>query len=136
MSLCQFNLLTNIQLTVQRSAFPFGGCTGFISGCAWSLLQAQELLSCEERRLLLGVLIAASPCCRARARGRLGCGAPTCGLRAAGVLEAVGAGLAAPRCVKSSRTRDWTRVPWIGRQVVIYCTTREVQWFFKIKVLN
>ena len=61
MSLCQFNLLTDIQLTAQRSAFPFRGRTGFISGCAWSLLGAQALSSCEERRLLLGVLIAAPP---------------------------------------------------------------------------
>ena len=30
-------------------------------------------------------------------------------------------GFVAPQCVESSWTRDWTRVPWIGRQIVIYC---------------
>ena len=36
------------------------------------------------------------------------------------------AGLVAPRHVGSSRTRAWTSVPCIGRQVPNHCTTREV----------
>ena len=34
-------------------------------------------------------------------------------------------GLAAPRHMGSSRTRDQTRVPCIGRQILNHCTTRE-----------
>ena len=37
--------------------------------------------------------------------------------------------LVALRHVTSSWTRDWTRVPCIGRQILMYCTTREVQTF-------
>ena len=37
--------------------------------------------------------------------------------------------LVALRHVTSSWTRDWTRVPCIGRQILMYCTTREVQIF-------
>ena len=39
-------------------------------------------------------------------------------------------GLVAPWHVGSSRTRDWTRVPCIGRRILKRCTTREVQGFF------
>ena len=35
------------------------------------------------------------------------------------------AGLVAPRHVGSSRTRDRTRVPCIGRRILIHCATRE-----------
>ena len=34
--------------------------------------------------------------------------------------------LVAPRAVESSRTRDRTHVPCLGRQILIPCTTREV----------
>ena len=36
-------------------------------------------------------------------------------------------GSVAPWHVESSWTRDWTRVPCIGRQILIHCATREVQ---------
>ena len=39
---------------------------------------------------------------------------------------AVCTGLVAPPHVESSRTRDWTCVPCIGRWIPIHCTTREV----------
>ena len=35
-------------------------------------------------------------------------------------------GLGPPQRVGSSQTRDWTGVPWISRQILIQCTTREV----------
>ena len=35
-------------------------------------------------------------------------------------------GLIALAHVESSHTRDWTHVPWIGRQILNHCTTREV----------
>ena len=35
-------------------------------------------------------------------------------------------GFTAPRHVESSRTRDQTRVPCIGRQILIQCTIREI----------
>ena len=35
-------------------------------------------------------------------------------------------GLVAPQHVGSSRTRDWTCVPCIGRQILNHCVTREV----------
>ena len=33
--------------------------------------------------------------------------------------------LSSPRHVTSSPTRDRTCVPWVGRQILIHCTTRE-----------
>ena len=38
--------------------------------------------------------------------------------------------LVASRHVESSRTRDWTHVPYIGRRILIHCSTRQVlqQW--------
>ena len=43
-------------------------------------------------------------------------------------------GLAAPRHVGSSRTRDRTRVSRIGRRILNHCATREVPYFhFKEK---
>ena len=35
-------------------------------------------------------------------------------------------GLVAPWHLESSWTRNWTRVPWIGRRIPIHCTTRQV----------
>ena len=37
-----------------------------------------------------------------------------------------GKGLAAPRHVESSQSGDQTRTPYIGRQTLIHCATREV----------
>ena len=47
----------------------------------------------------------------------LECGLSSCGARA----------LAVPQHVESSQTRDRTHVPCVGRQILNYCTTREVQ---------
>ena len=41
-------------------------------------------------------------------------------------LLLIGTGLVALRYVEFSRTRDWTHVSWIGRQILIHCTTRKV----------
>ena len=40
-------------------------------------------------------------------------------------------GLLAPQHMGSSRIRDWTHVPCIGRQILIHCTTKEVLFYFK-----
>ena len=46
-------------------------------------------------------------------------------------------GLAAPRHVESSGTRDWTHVPCTGRRISTHCATKEVpQWHFFSCVLN
>jgi len=37
-------------------------------------------------------------------------------------------GLNAPRRVGSSLTREGTIVPYIDRQILIHCTTRDVLW--------
>ena len=69
-------------------------------------------------------------------------GLSSCGSRA---LERRlnGCGLVAPRHVGSSRARDQTCVPCIGRQILNHCTTREVPllpifdwvvWFFDIEL--
>ena len=42
-----------------------------------------------------------------------------------------GTGLVAPQHVGSSRTRAWTHVPWIGRQILNHCITREALNFTK-----
>ena len=39
--------------------------------------------------------------------------------------------LVAPRYVESSQTRDLTGVPCIGRQILVYHATREVQKYMK-----
>ena len=44
------------------------------------------------------------------------------------------AGLVAPWHVQSSRTRDQTRVPCLGRQILNHCTTREVLYHLVLKV--
>ena len=43
-------------------------------------------------------------------------------------------GLAAPRHVGSSRSRDRTCVSWIGRQILSHWTTRQVQFFYSFKL--
>ena len=58
--------------------------------------------------------------------------AVACGLYSAGsVVVAHGlscsTGLVAPRHVRSSRIRDQTHVPCVGRRILNHCTTREVQ---------
>ena len=48
-------------------------------------------------------------------------------------------GLVAPQHVESSRTRDGTCVPCIGRQILIHCATKEVLklfFFFLTYALN
>ena len=42
-------------------------------------------------------------------------------------------GSVTPRHVGSSGTRDWTRVPCIGRQILIHCSTR---WVSKMNVFE
>ena len=42
-------------------------------------------------------------------------------------------GLVAPRHVGSSQTRARTRVPYIGRQILNHCATREAQMLFFLK---
>ena len=49
------------------------------------------------------------------------------GLRVHGLQELWPTGLVAPRHVESSWTRDRSHVPCTGRQILIYCPTREVQ---------
>ena len=39
-------------------------------------------------------------------------------------------GLVAPRHVGSSQTGARTRVPWVGRQILNHCATREALFFF------
>ena len=64
-----------------------------------------------------------------RSRGSRRAGFSTCGSRALQCrLSSCGArALVAPRHVGSSRTRDRTRVPCIGRWILNHCTTREVR---------
>ena len=45
-------------------------------------------------------------------------------------------GLVAPRHVGSSRIRDWTRVPYIGRWILNHCATRETLIRFLFKLLS
>ena len=62
-------------------------------------------------------------------------GPPCCGAQApdAQAQQLWLTGLVAPRHVGSSRTRAWSRVPCIGRQILNHCATREapVIWTFK-----
>ena len=72
-------------------------------------------------------------CCGARALGAqasvvAACGLSSCGSRALErrLSSRWLTGLAAPRHVGSSQTRDRTHVPCIGRWILNHCTTREV----------
>ena len=59
----------------------------------------------------------------------------SCGLRAPERrLSSCGArGLVAPWHVRSSRTRDRTRIPCTGRWILKHCVTREVPWHQLLK---
>ena len=55
------------------------------------------------------------------------CGGFSCFTRSRCMDSVVGVhGLGAPWRVESSQTRDQAHVPCIGKQILIYCTTREV----------
>ena len=54
------------------------------------------------------------------------------GSRVHGLSSCGGMGLVAPQHVESSRTKDQTHVPCIGKQILYHCTTLEVLFsFFK-----
>ena len=64
-------------------------------------------------------------CCGARALGARASVVVARGLQSAGSVV-VATGLVAPRHVGSSWTGARTRVPCIGRRILIHCATREV----------
>ena len=96
----------------------------FVALCGLSLVA----LHCRPWLLI----VVALSCCGAQALGCLGFS--NCCTRAQW-SQLVGSrvraqklwrtGLVAPWQVESSRTRDWTCVPCIGRQILIHCTARE-----------
>ena len=58
-------------------------------------------------------------------------------LKAPGLQQLMYAGLAAPRCVKSSHTRDQTSVSYIARWILNHWTTREIlKYPFLYKILE
>ena len=111
----------------------------FIYGCTRSLLLCVAVSGCRDQGLLSSCGARVShcggfSCCRAQplgswasvvaAQGLISCGLQT--LERAGFRSC---GLVALRHVKSSRTRDWTHVPFIGRRILIHRSTRKVLWF-------
>ena len=84
-------------------------CWVFVAACGLSPVVAGATLRCSWQASHCGGFF----CCRARA---LQCRLSRCGAR----------GLVASQHVGSSRTRDRTRVPCIGRQILNHRTTREV----------
>ena len=73
-------------------------------------------------------------CCGAQARA-LGVQTSVvvaCGLWSTGSVAVVHEGLVAPLHVGSSWTRDRTRVPCIGRQILNHCATREAPIWFNV----
>ena len=81
----------------------------------------------------LSLVAASRGCSLVAGHGR--CGGFSCGalehrpsVTAAGLLSSWGRclGLVAPQQVGSSQTRDGTLVPYTGKQILVYCTTREV----------
>ena len=87
----------------------------FILGCAWPLVLHSGFLSLQQAGATLPWGAQASHC------GGFSCD----GTRAVGCM-----GLVALQHVECSRTRDGTCVPWIGRRILIHCTTQEVQHTF------
>ena len=92
----------------------------FIYGCTGSLLLLMGFSLVEASRGLLSR-------CGARASH---CSVFSCfraqPLRACGFQQLQHAGLVAPWHVESSWTKDQTRVPFIGRQILNHWTTREI----------
>ena len=92
--------------------------------CAGSLLYT-GFLQLQRAGAPLGLHVLVSHCggfsCGAQALGYTGF--TDCSLLAQKLWPK---GLVPPRHVGSSQTRDWTGVPWISRQILIHCTTREV----------
>ena len=82
------------------ATLPWAAWASLCSGFSYCGAQAHGLFGCSWQAL---------------ERGLSGCG--TCAL-------------VALRHVRSSRTRDWTCVPCIGRWILIHCTTGEV-WKMK-----
>ena len=86
--------------------------------------------SCSERGLLFRCSAQASHC-----SGFSCCGSRALGTRASvvvahGLQQLWLTDLVAPQHVGSSRTGDQTHVPFIGRQILNHCTTREVPSYF------
>ena len=102
----------------------------FIFGCIGSALLRAGFLQLRREVATLRCGASASHC------GGFSCcgaGLQACGLQQvwltgsrAQAQQLWHTGLAAPRHVGSSRTRDRTCVPCIGRQILNHCTTREV----------
>ena len=106
--------------------------TDVIFGYTRALLCMRAFSSCDEWGLPSGRGAQAPPCAgfsrrRARALGCVGFRSP--GTRPLECLckQLRGTCLVVPRRVESSRTRDPIHVPCAGRQILIPCTTREVQ---------
>ena len=112
--------------------FFFSGCSGFSLMWAgllhWSasqlgfgapLLQwsVGASLHCSVRASHCGGFF----CCRVQALAHTGF--TTCHTQPKYLWHT---GLVAPKHVEPSRIRDQTCVPWIGRWILIHCTTREV----------
>ena len=105
--------------------------------CLWPLLPCsffyflprcvctQVFSSCGKQGLLFvkvhGLLIAIASRCGAQALGHVGFS--SCSTWAHQYMYM---GIVAPKHVVFSRTRDWTCVPCIGRQILNHWTTREV----------
>ena len=112
-----------VVLVGYHSFFPGYLWNYYYFGCAWSSLLCMGLS-----------LVAASgvfSCCRAQTLGMQASAV------AAGGISSCGAWAWVP-CdhMGSSRIRDWTHVPCIGRQVLIHCATRTVLKFFVIGFLS
>ena len=95
-------------------------CLHFFFLAVLGLCCVQAFSSCSE----LGY---SSFCARASQGGGFSC----CRAQALQVrLSSCGSqALLVPRLVKSSQTRDRTRVPYTGRQILSHCTTKKVLYF-------
>ena len=108
--------------------FIFGGVgssllhAGFLRCCTWAFLiaasEGYSSLQCTGFSLQWLFVL--------RSTGFRRAGFSSCGTQAQSLWHTKLTGLVAPRHVRSSRTRDRTRVPCIGRQILNHCATREV----------
>ena len=84
--------------------------------CIYLILAALDLLCCEQAFSSCSAWAShhgTFSCCGAQALGHVG-------------FSSCGPGLVVPQHVESSRTRDQTYVPCIGRQILNYWTTSKI----------
>ena len=130
-----YRLSKQAALRSEEFSFFFFGCIGsslLHVGFLW-LQRVGATLRCSARTSHCSDFF----CCGVQALGTrasvvVACGLSSCDIQAQQLWRM---GLVAPRHVGSSRTRDRTRVPCIGRQILNHCAIREAPGVKNLKYI-